>query len=114
MGLVERTGVGGEGNSPVPEVLVLVVLLDTTSDAISLADVDAGKLVIFGPIPNQDVDSGTLELLPALDLGPQVSGKDDPDTGPVHLVDEPNALGIAVNDEDSDGVAGSVHDASMN
>lgn len=102
VGPVEPAARRGERDCPVPEVLLRQMLVDPSLRPIALPDIDCREVVLLAPVANQDVDAGPRELGPVADLRPLRAGEDDPDTGPVHTVDDPDALRIAVRHEDAE------------
>jgi len=75
------------------------VSFDTISYAVGLPDVDCGQVVFL--IANQNVNARPNELSTLADFGPFSSGKGNPQSCPIHAVDQAHPFGVTVGHEDA-------------
>ena len=108
MRLVELPGRGGgEADGASPEILLRIVALQPGADGVALAHVEHVALTIRAR-PQQQVHPGLRQLGPGLDLRQQRTREHQRLADPVGLVDDAQAVGVAVGDEDTEGEGGQV------
>lgn len=81
----------------------LVVALDPRSEIVGLTDVGDWPFIaeFVRLIADQDIDARPRQFGPDLDLAPSVPRNHVTTPGPVHAIDDPNAVGIAARHEDA-------------
>lgn len=107
-GDVQGVVLADEEDRPLPEILVLVVGVQPGLHPVALADVERRHGAPVGAGADEDVDARALKLFPLADLLVGPTGEGDADAGPVRLVDDAQAVGIAVRHEEADAVGGGV------
>ena len=90
-------------DSPIPEILVLIVRVNSIANGVRLANIDRGKIVIFTHVTDEDIYACAIELGTPLDLRPLDSGKNQTEPRPVHTVDKANPFGVAIRNENANG-----------
>ena len=110
MGLGEAVGAGDQHQSPLPEVLLLVVLSQAGPQIARLADVDP-PVVVARFFAHQHIDANLAALLHGQEVGQQAAWHLD------HLHDAGGDLGdadavrLAAGQEDLDRLGGAAHAA---
>jgi hypothetical protein len=93
---------GGEANGAGPEILLRIVTLQPGTDGVTLAHVEHVALTIRAR-PQQQVHPGLRQLGPRLDLWQQRAREHQRLADPVGFLNDAQAVGVAVGDEDAEG-----------
>lgn len=96
---------GGKADGARPEIFLRIVALQPGADGVALAHVDHVALTVRAR-PQQQVHPGLRQLEPGLDLRQQRTREHQRLADPVGLVDDAQAVGVAVGDEDAEGERG--------
>ena len=106
MRLVQLPGRGGgKADGAGPKILLGLVLLQAWKDGVPLTHIDHVALAVRAR-PQQQIHPGLRELGPRLDLRQQRAREQQRLADPVGLVNDTQAVGVAVGDEDAEGEGG--------
>src|SRR5262249_50038326 len=86
-------------DSPVPKVLVLVVGFDAISHTIGLPYVDSGEVLLL--LADENVHTCPNELGTLADFRPFRAREDNPQSCPIHAVDQTHSLGVNIGYENA-------------
>lgn len=93
-----------EDVAPVPEVLLDDMFVEAVPNDIALPNIDRREIVVLVlGSTDEDVDARASKLGTRADLGPSQAGKCNARSRPVQAIDDLDALGVSMRNEDSNG-----------
>ena len=86
MGPVKPLVGGYKGHSPMPKILGFQLLADARAQAVGLADIEGGTLVILFRMAGQKIHAGASEFRPLDGVGPVFTAKHHAQPGPIRAI----------------------------